>query len=409
MVHSDAEEFLHFFIARKVFDRNMEQTKITKETKETGLYIHIPFCKQKCFYCDFPSFANQEQKQQAYVEALQKELEQKSALCTDWKIKSVFFGGGTPTVLPIDALSKLLQTLFQNYSVLQDAEITIEANPGTLDTMTCQALYDMGFRRLSMGVQAWQDDILRRLGRIHTQAQFLENYDNARKAGFTNINLDLMFALPKQTLADWVETLDAVIALHPEHISAYSLIVEEGTPFAELYENGIYQITDEDLDREMYHIAVKKLAQAGYEQYEISNFAQAGKQSIHNKIYWQDDCYLGFGLGAHSYWNGARFHNSYDLEEYITSGKNGIFPQEEKEILTQSEAYAEFMFMGLRMMEGVCKARFLERFGVPISQTYGTQLKQLQAQNLLEETPTHYRLTPFGIDVSNQVFMKFLP
>ena len=402
MVHSDAEEFPHFFITRKVFDRNMEQTK------ETGLYIHIPFCKQKCFYCDFPSFANQEQKQQVYVEVLQKELEQKSALCAGWNIKSIFFGGGTPTVLPTDALSRLLQTVFQNYSVLPDAEITIEANPGTLDAATCKALYDMGFRRLSMGVQAWQDDLLQRLGRIHTRAQFLENYANARKAGFTNINLDLMFALPKQTLADWIETLDAAIALQPEHISAYSLIVEEGTPFAQLYENGTYQLTDEDLDRNMYHIVVQKLTEAGYQQYEISNFAKAGKQSVHNKIYWKDDCYLGFGLGAHSYWKDTRFHNSYDLAEYITLGKNGLFPKEEKEILTQSEAYAEFMFMGLRMTEGVCKVRFLERFGVPISEIYEAQLKQLQTQGLLEETPTHYRLTSFGIDVSKQVFLAFL-
>lgn len=376
--------------------------------KETGLYIHIPFCKQKCLYCDFPSFANQEKKQQAYVQALQKELEQKSDQCNGWKIKSVFFGGGTPTVLPTDALRQLLQTVFRCYTVLPDAEITIEANPGTLDAETCQALYDMGFRRLSMGVQAWQDDLLQRLGRIHTRAQFLENYTNARNAGFTNINLDLMFSLPKQTLADWIETLDAVIALRPEHISAYSLIVEEGTPFAQMYENGTYQQTAEDLDRQMYHTAVQKLEKAGYHQYEISNFAQAGKQSIHNKIYWQDDCYLGFGLGAHSYWENARFHNSYDLEEYITLAEQGIFPQEEKEILTEADAYAEFMFMGLRMTEGICKTRFLERFGVSVTQIYGTQLQQLQAQGLLEETPTHYRLTPFGLDVSNQVFLAFL-
>lgn len=388
--------------------KEIQKEGMIQGMKETGLYIHIPFCKQKCLYCDFPSFANQEDKQQAYVEALQKELVQKSAQCAGWKIKSVFFGGGTPTVLPISALRQLIQTVFRHYTVLPHAEITIEANPGTLDANTCQALYDMGFRRLSMGVQAWQDTLLQRLGRIHTRAEFLENYAHAREAGFTNINLDLMFALPKQTLADWIETLDAAIALHPEHISAYSLIVEEGTPFAQMYENGVYQPTEEDLDRQMYHIAIQKLAQAGYHQYEISNFAQTGKQSVHNQIYWQDDCYLGFGLGAHSYWDGARFHNSYDLDQYITLGKKGIFPQEEKEILTQAEAYAEFMFMGLRMTDGICKERFLERFGVSVSQIYGTQLQQLQVQGLLEETPTHYRLTPFGIDVSNQVFMAFL-
>lgn len=376
--------------------------------KKTGLYLHIPFCKQKCLYCDFPSFAGLEQKQTQYIQALKKEIETKAVLLKGYQIQTIFFGGGTPTVLPAKTLAELLEMIFQLYDVAEDAEISTEANPGTLDFEMCEILHDAGFNRLSMGVQAWQDTLLQRLGRIHSQAQFLENYQNARKAGFENINLDLMFALPMQTLEDWQETLTEVIALQPEHISAYSLIIEEGTPFYDFYAKGIYEETPEDLDRTMYHTAVQMLQDAGYHQYEISNFSKDGKESKHNKIYWLDESYMGFGLGAHSYWEGERFHNPYEIDQYIACMAEGQICKEDIETLSLDEQYAEFMFMGLRMTAGIQKERFFQRFGKQIEDIYAKQIKKLKEQGLLVEEKGCLRLTAFGLDVSNQVFIEFL-
>lgn len=376
--------------------------------KQTGLYVHIPFCVQKCLYCDFPSFAGQLDKRERYVKALQKELLQKAEQCKEYAIETIFFGGGTPTVLSAEQLQCLMDTIKEHYNVTEHAEITIEANPGTLDLAMCQALHDMGFNRISMGLQAWQNDLLQTLGRIHTKEVFLDNFQNARKAGFDNINVDLMFALPKQTVADWLETLEAVTALEPEHISAYSLIIEEGTPFYDLYEKGVYQETDEQTDREMYHQTIQFLEEKGYAQYEISNFAKQGKQSRHNMVYWLDGVYLGFGLGAHSYWQEQRFHNPYDLECYIKKANAGMDLTEDVEDIPQNEQYSEFMFLGLRMTDGVSKKRFLQRFGKEMEVIYGDELEKLKKEGLLDEENGFVKLTERGIDVSNYVFVAFL-
>lgn len=376
--------------------------------KQTGLYVHIPFCVQKCLYCDFPSFAGQLDKRERYVKALQKELLQKAEQCKEYAIETIFFGGGTPTVLSAEQLQCLMDTIKEHYNVTEHAEITIEANPGTLDLEMCQALHDMGFNRISMGLQAWQNDLLQTLGRIHTKEVFLDNFQNARKAGFDNINVDLMFALPKQTVADWLETLEAVTALEPEHISAYSLIIEEGTPFYDLYEKGVYQETDEQTDREMYHQTIQFLEEKGYAQYEISNFAKQGKQSRHNMVYWLDGVYLGFGLGAHSYWQEQRFHNPYDLECYIKKANAGMDLTEDVEDIPQNEQYSEFMFLGLRMTDGVSKKRFLQRFGKEMEVIYGDELEKLKKEGLLDEENGFVKLTERGIDVSNYVFVAFL-
>lgn len=377
--------------------------------QKTGMYIHIPFCKQKCLYCDFPSFAGLECMQKGYVEALNKELEAKSQELDGYEIESVFFGGGTPTILSADMLENLMQTIFSKYHIASDAEITIEANPGTLDMTMCQRLREMGFNRLSMGLQAWQEELLQRLGRIHDRQMFLDNFENAQKAGFDNINVDLMFALPNQTLVDWEETLTNIIELHPAHISVYSLIVEEGTPFYEYYENGYYKETDEEIDRKMYRMAVEKLEQAGCYQYEISNFAMRGKQSRHNKRYWLDEEYMGYGLGAHSYWKGERFHNPYDMEIYMQRVEKGMECREDIEVVSKEEQYAEFMFLGLRLTKGVGKDRFLKRFGRRIEDIFGRAIEKTKAEGLLEETDGFLRLTERGIDLSNQVFLEFLP
>lgn len=373
-----------------------------------GLYIHIPFCRQKCLYCDFPSWAGKEDQMQRYVDALTKEIRNRSREYSDRTVVSVFFGGGTPTTLSIPMLEQLMQALFENWNIAEDAEITTEANPGTLDREMTDALKKMGFNRLSMGVQAWQNRLLKDLGRIHTIESFQENYKAVREAGFANVNTDLMFALPNQTMADWQETVKNMIAMKPEHISAYSLILEEGTPFYDKYEKGELEPAEEDLDREMYHWAVDYLAEMGYEQYEISNFAKKDRQSRHNRIYWEAEEYLGMGLGSHSYMNGERFHNIYDLQEYIKSDGDVSLLKEDVEIITEEDALAEFMFLGLRLTEGVSFDRFRERFGQEMKNIYGSQIEELVKDGLLEEDEMGIRLTRRGVDISNFVFEKFL-
>ena len=373
-----------------------------------GLYIHIPFCRQKCLYCDFPSWAGKEDEMQGYVDVLTKEIQNRSMEYPDRKVVSVFLGGGTPTTLSIPMLEQLMQAVFANWNIAEDAEITTEANPGTLDRKMASALKQMGFNRLSMGVQAWQNRLLKDLGRIHTIESFQENYKAVREAGFENVNTDLMFALPNQTMEDWQETVKNMIALAPEHISAYSLILEEGTPFYDKYEKGELEPAEEDLDREMYHWAVDYLAEMGYEQYEISNFAKKDRQSRHNRIYWEAEEYLGMGLGSHSYMNGKRFHNIYDLQEYIKADGDVSLLKEDVEIITEEDALAEFMFLGLRLTEGVSFDRFRERFGQEMKNIYGSQIEELVKDGLLEEDEMGIRLTRRGVDISNFVFEKFL-
>ena len=373
-----------------------------------GLYIHIPFCRQKCLYCDFPSWAGKEGRMQEYVDALTQEIRKRAAEYKDRKVVSVFFGGGTPTTLSIPMLQQLMQAVLENWDISEDAEITTEANPGTLDREMADALKKMGFNRLSMGVQAWQNRLLKNLGRIHTIESFQENFKAVREAGFANINTDLMFALPDQTMADWQETVKNIVEMNPEHISAYSLILEEGTPFYDKYEKGELKPAEEELDREMYHWAVEYLAEHGYSQYEISNFAKNDRQSRHNRIYWQAEEYLGMGLGSHSYMNGERFHNIYDLQEYIKADGEVSLLKEEVEIITEEDALAEFMFLGLRLTEGVSFERFKERFGQEMKNIYGSQIEELVRDGLLEEDEIGIRLTGRGVDISNFVFEKFL-
>lgn len=373
-----------------------------------GLYIHIPFCRQKCLYCDFPSFAGKANMMQAYVNALTAEIKSRRREYSKKKVVSIFFGGGTPTALETPMLEQLMQAVLESWDIAEDAEITTEANPGTLDGEMAAALKKMGFNRLSMGVQAWQNGLLQELGRIHTIEGFLENYQAVRKAGFENVNVDLMFALPNQTMEDWQETVKNITALQPEHISAYSLIIEEGTPFFDRYEKGLLEPASEELDREMYRWAVDYLEEKGYEQYEISNFAKKGRQSRHNRIYWQAEEYLGLGLGAHSYMEGKRFHNTYDLQTYIKAKGDTSLLKEEIEVITEEDALAEFMFLGLRLTEGVSFDRFRTRFGRELYEIYGTQVRELVEAGLLAEDATGIRLTRRGIDVSNVAFEKFL-
>lgn len=373
-----------------------------------SLYIHIPFCIQKCLYCDFTSFANKEYLYADYTDVLIAELIQKATLCHNEIIQTIFFGGGTPTILPISFLQKIMDTIFHYYTVSSNAEITIEANPGTLSNSVLSALHAMGFCRISIGLQAWQNELLQKLGRIHNRTTFLKNYDNARKAGFENINIDIMFSLPEQTYSQWQQTLYSVLYLQPEHISAYSLIIEEGTPFYHLYEQNKLLLPEEQTDRAMYHLTQQLLTQYGYHQYEISNFCKKGYESRHNKVYWQTKHYLGFGLAAHSYYKNKRFHNTYDMKKYIQSKGNTALLTEDIEHLTKTQLQSEFMFMGLRMTKGVSEYTFQKRFGVSMDSVYGKQLSSLTKQKLLQKQQGHYYLTNKGIDLSNTVFCSFI-
>lgn len=369
-----------------------------------SLYIHIPFCVRKCLYCDFPSFSGMESIFDDYVRMLCREIDETYSDYRGMEVKSIFVGGGTPSVLPPALLGRISDKIFSRFDVDSKAEITIETNPGTLDAKKLAEMKSMYFNRLSMGLQAWQDRLLKKLGRIHTADEFETNFLQARDAGFKNINVDLMFALPAQSLDDWQETLEKVIKLRPEHISAYSLIIEEGTPFFDMFDRGELKETDEDTDRKMYYLAKEMLSDKGYKQYEISNFAKEGFECYHNKVYWRTEEYQGFGLGAHSYADGVRFHNTYDMKEYL----RGEGLRLDKEFLSLQEKQEEFMFMGLRMNEGVSEAEFLRRFGESMDSVYGDEIKELISEELLVKKDGRLSLTDRGVDISNSVFEKFI-
>ncbi|MDD5945582.1 MAG: radical SAM family heme chaperone HemW [Clostridia bacterium] len=372
--------------------------------KNISLYIHIPFCVRKCLYCDFPSFALPENCYEDYVRTLCREMNEYAADFYGMKVKSIFIGGGTPSVLPPKLLGRIMDTVMSKFDVDSDAEISIEANPGTLDAKKLTEMNSMYFNRLSMGLQAWQDRLLKGIGRIHTADEFETNFLQARDAGFKNINVDLMFALPGQTLDDWQETIEHVLKLRPEHISAYSLIIEEGTPFYDMYEKGIIRETDEVLDRKMYYLVNEMLSDKGYGRYEISNFSKPGFECRHNIVYWRTEEYRGFGLGAHSYVGGERFHNTCDFKKYVSfEGLN-----EDREILTEDEKQEEFMFMGLRMTEGISENVFKERFKKSIYDVYAKEIRELTQEKLLVSKDERLYLTDRGVDVSNQVFEKFI-
>lgn len=371
--------------------------------QEISLYIHIPFCVRKCLYCDFPSFSGMDGMFEDYVRRLCREMGEAAPSFQGIGVKSVFFGGGTPSILPPALMGRIMDKIMSAYDVNSDAEISMEANPGTLDAAKLREYKSMYFNRLSMGLQAWQDRLLERLGRIHSVGEFEDNFLQARDSGFKNINVDLMFSLPGQTLDDWQETLEKVMRLDPEHISAYSLIIEEGTPFFDMYEKGQITETDENTDRRMYYLAKEMLSDKGFRQYEISNFAKDGFECRHNITYWRTEEYRGFGLGAHSYVDGTRFHNSADMKEYMAGG--GRLDMEK---LTPEEMQEEFMFMGLRMNEGISREEFLKRFKTDITSVYGQEISELISEGLLTENNGRISLTDRGVDVSNQVFEKFI-
>lgn len=377
------------------------------KTKELELYVHIPFCIQKCNYCDFCSFQASETTVKLYMEKLYQELEQwGNHLDGDRKISTIFIGGGTPSSIDAVYIQKLCQIIRQSFSVMENAEVTIEANPGTVDAENLRMYYDAGISRISFGLQSTRQEELSYLGRIHTYEEFLESYYDARKAGFENINVDLMSAIPKQTIKSYEETLRNVAELKPEHISAYSLIIEEGTRFAQDESIGLYLPSEED-EVSMYKMTGEILVEYGYEKYEISNYAKPGYECIHNLGYWSQIPYLGVGLNAASYLDEKRFENSFSMNEYLATD---YFPKvfEETKPLTLEAQIEEFMFLGLRKTKGVSRTEFRQKFHQPMNYFYRNVIEKAIGCGWMQEKDDMLSLTEKGILISNQVLCEFL-
>ncbi len=376
--------------------------------KKLALYIHVPFCVQKCLYCDFLSMPASQLVQEQYVAVLAEELQYwRQRLDGQYELGSVFIGGGTPTVLEPELLLRIGEAM-DGFRISAGMEYTMEANPGTLTLEHVLAMQKTGVNRVSLGLQSAQDSELQKLGRIHTYQDFLESYRILREHGFTNINIDLMADIPGQTMESYQNTLDQVLRLCPSHISAYSLIIEEGTPFCTMNQQGKLQIPSEEVDRQMYAYTRERLAAEGYYRYEISNYARPGWECRHNLAYWQLEEYLGVGLGAASYLNGERFSNERDLNAYLSQKRDSH--RREIHQLSRREEMEEYVFLGLRKMAGISPEAYQRRFGVNFYQIYQNVLPGLRENGLLAETENHDRiyLTDRGIDVSNTVLAEFL-
>ena len=372
-----------------------------------SLYIHIPFCAQKCLYCDFPSFARKDHLRKAYIEALNKEIISLREKHNNLEINTIFIGGGTPSVLEADELECLLKEVAK-LNMAKDIEYSMECNPGNLTEEKLEVMKKYGVNRISMGLQAKQDNLLKGLGRIHNYKTFKENFLLAKKVGFNNINVDLMFGLPNQRLNEWEETLREIISLEPAHISAYSLIIEEGTAFYNLYENDKLKLPTEEEERKMYHLAKKILEENGFNQYEISNYAKEGKECRHNLAYWNMDNWIGVGSAAASYINGKRIKNINSVEEYINSINEKGEAVEEIINNSKNDNIEEFMFMGLRKINGIDENEFKKRFSMNINDVYGEILNKYIDEGLLIRESGRIFLSEKGIEISNVIMADFL-
>lgn len=372
-----------------------------------SLYIHIPFCAQKCLYCDFPSFARKDHLRKAYIEALNKEIISLREKHNNLEINTIFIGGGTPSVLEADELECLLKEVAK-LNMAKDIEYSMECNPGNLTEEKLEVMKKYGVNRISMGLQAKQDNLLKGLGRIHNYKTFKENFLLAKKVGFNNINVDLMFGLPNQRLNEWEETLREIISLEPAHISAYSLIIEEGTAFYNLYENDKLKLPTEEEERKMYHLAKKILEENGFNQYEISNYAKEGKECRHNLAYWNMDNWIGVGSASASYIDGKRIKNISSVEEYINSINEKGEAVEEIINNSKNDNMEEFMFMGLRKINGIDENEFKNRFSMNINDVYGEILNKYIDEGLLIRESGRIFLSEKGIEISNVIMADFL-
>lgn len=377
-----------------------------------GIYIHIPFCKQKCFYCDFASTASLQKNTinlyQQYIDALCKEITMYKKLFPAICIDTIYFGGGTPSILPPNLIIQVLKIIKENFSVSKQIEITLEANPGTVDEEKLRYLYENGINRLSFGVQVVQDELLKKIGRIHT----IDDADNAinwaKKVGFNNISVDLMYGLPGQTIELLEQSVDWALNKKIQHISIYGLQIEENTVFGKLEEQGKLILPTEEENEMMYDYLTKVLPENNYHRYEISNFALAGYESKHNLSYWQDKFYLGIGAGAHGYYDEKRVENPFDLKSYIEKCNKNILPFVSEEVVDKIAHMEEFCFLGLRMASGIDKNLFKVKFKLNIDEIYGKKIIELEHKGLIINTSTCICLTDKGMKFGNQVFSEFL-
>lgn len=376
------------------------------ENKEIGIYVHIPFCKRKCEYCDFISYSDKNSKIEEYIEAVKKEIELQKIKS---EITTIYIGGGTPSYIDSKYIKEIM-TEIQKKNVSKDAEITIEVNPGTITLEKLKDYKDVGINRLSIGLQSAQDELLKQIGRIHNFEQFLETYRKARKVGFKNINVDLMLGLPNQRIKDLKESLEKIIELQPEHISVYSLIVEDGTPIANKLESGELELPDEDLERNMYWYVKNILELNRYKHYEISNFSKQGYESKHNMNCWNQKEYIGIGIAAHSYRDITRYSNTENLGEYIRNVKNGKLERNRiiHEIQKEDDTKKEYMLLGLRQIDGVKISKFKEKFGDNPIYLFRNELKKLSDENLIGINEDNIKLTNKGIDLANLVWEEFV-
>ncbi len=382
--------------------------------QELGIYIHIPFCAKKCYYCDFVSYPNMKEKQKEYVEALKKEI--KSYDLQNYNITTIYIGGGTPSYIEskyiVDVLEYIKSKLNANETKFENMEITIEVNPGTVTKEKLLDYKKVGINRLSIGLQSTNDRLLKQIGRIHKYQDFLQTYNLARNVGFTNINIDLMLGLPNQSIKDLKESIEKVISLQPEHISIYSLIVEEGTKLHKQIETGELQLPEEELERKMYWYIKSKLELAGYKHYEISNYAKPKRESKHNSNCWEQKQYIGIGASAHSYLDNIRYCNVSNLKEYISNMENVEADFEEKYIVNERQNLEdrknEFMLLGLRKIDGVSIAMFKEKYVENPIFRYRDSLEKLVNEGLVLIDGDMIKLTNKGLDLANIVWEEFI-
>lgn len=376
---------------------------------DLGLYLHFPFCLSKCPYCDFNSYPLRDDYQlSSYISALYSEIAIYSKKLKNITMKTIYLGGGTPTILSGDLIYNILNFCKNSFKIDKNAEITIEANPGTLDKKKIKRLNEAGINRLSLGAQSFNDYLLKKLGRIHTAPDIVDSYYKARESGFDNINLDIMFALPDQTLIDFQNTMKKAISLKPDHLSLYNLTIEKGTIFFESYKEGKLNLPTKDEEYDMYSWAINFLEKNGFEHYEISNFARPSKRSIHNQIYWYNQSYLGIGAGAYSFINGYRYMNFKDPSRYIKEVENGKLPVDKGEKLSLRKRMAETVILNLRTKEGVVYQKFYNRFKVKMDKVFNQQINKLVDLGLLRKDNYKIQLTKNGLFLANNVFREFV-
>lgn len=373
-----------------------------------GLYIHIPFCISKCKYCDFNSYKLDLDEKRKYLSAIQKEMKFYKEEIRGKEINTIFIGGGTPSILNQNEIKFLFDNIKNNFNIKNDAEITMECNPGTLTLNKLKTMKECGVNRLSIGLQAVQNNHLEYIGRIHTYEEFEKNYYQAKEVGFENINIDLMYALPNQSKEDWMESLEKIVKLNPTHISAYSLILEENTELFNMYERNEFKLLDEDTDIEMYEYTINYLKSHGYNQYEISNYAKEDFECKHNILYWKCENYVGLGASASGFLNEARYNNLCELNKYEEIIHSGKKPIEWEEKLSIEDKIEENIFLGLRMNEGIKFNDFHEKYNINFKEVYKKEINKLEKIKLIKISDEGMTLTQKGREISNSVFVEFI-